>query len=104
MANVLFTNVRILDATGTPPYAGEVLVQGNRIAAAVGLHCDALDKGGTHACTRRWAMGTTPEPSGTRMFVHSEVDIAPPPATRRVDTNHSSRAVAAEMRRASHFL
>ena len=32
MANVLFTNVRILDATGTQPYAGEVLVQGNRIA------------------------------------------------------------------------
>jgi imidazolonepropionase-like amidohydrolase len=32
MANVLFTNVRIIDATGAAPYAGEVLVQGNRIA------------------------------------------------------------------------
>ena len=32
MANVLFTNVRIIDATGTAPYPGEVLVQGNRIA------------------------------------------------------------------------
>jgi imidazolonepropionase-like amidohydrolase len=31
MANVLFTNVRILDATGAQPYPGEVLVQGNRI-------------------------------------------------------------------------
>ena len=32
MANVLFTNVRIIDATGAQPYPGEVLVQGNRIA------------------------------------------------------------------------
>ena len=31
MANVLFTNVRILDGTGDYPYTGEVLVQGNRI-------------------------------------------------------------------------
>src|ERR1700712_3899865 len=30
-ASVLFTNVRILDATGEYPYTGEVLVQGNRI-------------------------------------------------------------------------
>ena len=29
--SVLFTNVRILDATGEMPYSGEVLVQGNRI-------------------------------------------------------------------------
>src|SRR5678815_5850336 len=28
MANVLFTNVRIIDATGAQPYTGEVLVQG----------------------------------------------------------------------------
>ena len=32
MANVLFTNVRIIDGSGAPPQAGEVLVQGNRIA------------------------------------------------------------------------
>jgi imidazolonepropionase-like amidohydrolase len=32
MTSVLFTNVRLIDGTGTPPYAGEVLVQGNRIA------------------------------------------------------------------------
>jgi imidazolonepropionase-like amidohydrolase len=31
MANVLFTNVRIIDGSGGQPYAGEVLVQGNRI-------------------------------------------------------------------------
>jgi len=32
MANVLFSNVRVFDGTGAQPYAGEVLVQGNRIA------------------------------------------------------------------------
>ena len=32
MANTLFTNVRIIDGSGAPPYAGEVLVQGNRIS------------------------------------------------------------------------
>jgi imidazolonepropionase-like amidohydrolase len=32
MANVLFTNVRILDGSGAAPFAGQVLVQGNRIA------------------------------------------------------------------------
>ncbi|MFM1991688.1 MAG: hypothetical protein RJA99_4645 [Pseudomonadota bacterium] len=32
MADVLFTNVRILDGTGVAPYPGDVLVQGNRIA------------------------------------------------------------------------
>ncbi len=31
MTNILFTNVRIIDGTGAPPFAGEVLVQGNRI-------------------------------------------------------------------------
>ncbi|TWT01252.1 amidohydrolase family protein [Reyranella sp. CPCC 100927] len=31
MTNVLFTNVRIIDGSGAPPFAGEVLVQGNRI-------------------------------------------------------------------------
>jgi imidazolonepropionase-like amidohydrolase len=31
MTNVLFSNVRIIDCTGAAPYAGEVLVQGNRI-------------------------------------------------------------------------
>ena len=32
MANILFSNARIFDGTGAQPYAGEVLVQGNRIA------------------------------------------------------------------------
>ena len=33
MGRVLFTNVRILDCTGDEPFAGEVLVEGSRIAA-----------------------------------------------------------------------
>jgi imidazolonepropionase-like amidohydrolase len=32
MANVLFTNVRIIDGTGAVPFPGEVLVQGNRVS------------------------------------------------------------------------
>jgi imidazolonepropionase-like amidohydrolase len=31
MPNILFTNVRIIDGSGQPPFTGEVLVQGNRI-------------------------------------------------------------------------
>ncbi len=31
MADILFTNVRIIDGSGAAPFAGEVLVQGNRI-------------------------------------------------------------------------
>jgi imidazolonepropionase-like amidohydrolase len=31
MANVLFTNVRIIDGSGAAPFPGQVLVQGNRI-------------------------------------------------------------------------
>jgi imidazolonepropionase-like amidohydrolase len=32
MANILFTNARIIDGTGAQPFAGEVLVHGNRVA------------------------------------------------------------------------
>ena len=46
MANVLFTNVRVLDATGAQPYPGEVLVQGNRIAR-VGRGPRSLPQAGT---------------------------------------------------------
>ncbi len=31
MARILFTNVSIFDGTGAAPYAGEALVEGNRI-------------------------------------------------------------------------
>ena len=45
MSDVLFTNVRILDGTGTLPYAGSVLVQGNRIRQ-VGRSTAAIAHGG----------------------------------------------------------
>jgi imidazolonepropionase-like amidohydrolase len=45
MTEVLFTNVRILDGTGTLPYAGSVLVQGNRIRQ-VGRGTAAIAPGG----------------------------------------------------------
>ncbi len=39
MGGLLFTNVRILDGTGTAPFAGEVLVEGQRIVSvARGRH------------------------------------------------------------------
>ena len=45
MANVLFTNVRILDGIGPAPYTGDVLVQGNRIRS-VGRSTTALGSAG----------------------------------------------------------
>jgi imidazolonepropionase-like amidohydrolase len=45
MSDTLFTNVRILDGTGTLPYAGSVLVQGNRIRQ-VGRSTAAIAPGG----------------------------------------------------------
>jgi imidazolonepropionase-like amidohydrolase len=45
MANVLFTNVRIIDATGAQPYQGEVLIQGNRISR-IGRGTRSLPTGG----------------------------------------------------------
>jgi imidazolonepropionase-like amidohydrolase len=45
MAEVLFTNVRILDGTGQNPYPGSVLVQGNRIRQ-VGRSTAAISSAG----------------------------------------------------------
>ncbi|MEO6743315.1 MAG: amidohydrolase family protein, partial [Caldimonas sp.] len=45
MANVLFTNVRILDGSGAMPTPGSVLVQGNRIRA-VGRSAAAVPSAG----------------------------------------------------------
>ena len=45
MSQTLFTNVRILDGTGTQPYAGSVLVDGNRIRQ-VGRSTAAIAPGG----------------------------------------------------------
>ena len=42
LAKVLFKNVNVLDCTGTPPFAGQVLVEGNRIKAMVSLVPEAV--------------------------------------------------------------
>jgi len=54
MSSTLFRNVRILDCTGAPPFAGCVRVEGNRIAAvvpapAVPAAADAMDVEGRGA-------------------------------------------------------
>jgi hypothetical protein len=57
---VLFTNVRILDATGEYPYTGEALIQGNRIKHASGSLRRAMSRASQIQCpqgqddTRRW--------------------------------------------------
>ena len=45
MAEVLFTNVRVIDGSGAEPFAGQVLVRGNRIAK-VAQAGEALEVGG----------------------------------------------------------
>jgi len=47
MTSTLFTNVRILDGTGTLPYSGSVLVQDNRIAAVGRSTAPIPTNGGT---------------------------------------------------------
>jgi imidazolonepropionase-like amidohydrolase len=46
MATIVFTNVRIFDGSGAPPFAGEVLVDGNRIAAVARTGGEPLSKTG----------------------------------------------------------
>jgi len=46
MARTLFTNVSILDCTGANPYAGEVLVEGNRIKQVAKAKPGGRDKSG----------------------------------------------------------
>ena len=66
MPNVLFTNVRIIDGSGAPPYSGEVLVQGNRIArVAKGVRAIA-----TAGITVIDAAGATLMPGMTEAHTH----------------------------------
>ena len=46
MARTLFTNVSILDGSGANPYAGEVLVEGNRIKQVATAKPGGKDKSG----------------------------------------------------------
>jgi imidazolonepropionase-like amidohydrolase len=45
MARILFTNVKIFDGSGEPTFPGEVLVEGNRVAA-VGRRQKPVERGG----------------------------------------------------------
>jgi imidazolonepropionase-like amidohydrolase len=66
MANVLFTNVRIIDGSGAQPYAGEVLVQGNRIAR-VGRSARSLPTAGVSVID---AAGATLMPGMVEAHTH----------------------------------
>ena len=66
MANTLFTNVRIIDGTGAQPYAGEVLIQGNRISR-IGRGARSLPVAGVTVID---AAGATLMPGMTEAHTH----------------------------------
>ncbi len=66
MANVLFTNVRIIDGSGAQPFAGEVLVEGNRIVR-VARGVRAMQMAGTTVVD---AGGATLMPGMTEAHTH----------------------------------
>ena len=59
MAKVLFTNVSVLDCSGDDPFAGEVLVEGNKIRK-VSHRVNSLPREGTRV------VDGTPVPSDDR--------------------------------------
>ena len=90
MPNVLFTNVRIIDGSGAPPYSGEVLVQGNRIARvakgvrsiptagitvidAAGATLDARHDRGAHAFRLERPAGPQRDPAHAARGAHPVV-------------------------------
>jgi imidazolonepropionase-like amidohydrolase len=66
MANVLFTNARILDGSGAQPFTGEVFVQGNRIMR-IGRGARALPASGTKVID---AAGATLMPGMVEAHLH----------------------------------
>ena len=52
MSGILFTNVSVLDGSGAEPFAGEVLVVGNRIKA-IGRDGAAVERGRPRGGRRR---------------------------------------------------
>lgn len=66
MASTLFTNVRIFDGSGSQPYSGEVLVEGNRIAR-VGSGTRAFQRNGATVID---GAGATLMPGMTEAHTH----------------------------------
>ena len=66
MGNVLFTNARILDGSGAQPFAGDVLIQGNRIAR-IGRGARSLPVSGVTVID---AAGATLMPGMTEAHTH----------------------------------
>src|SRR5262245_50041116 len=71
MARTLFTGVSVLDCGGDEPYPGEVLVEGNRIAA-VARGSGTLPRAGAEVVDGRG--GTTLMPGLIESHTHLSVD------------------------------
>src|SRR5215470_7899352 len=97
MRAVLFSGVDILDGTGAPPFAGQVLVKGNRIAAVAAANA-ALDPDGAEVVQGR---GTTLMPGLIEPHAHlSFTDIrvgtdlgATPPEEHTLRTARCARTL-----------
>jgi imidazolonepropionase-like amidohydrolase len=72
MSKVLFANVRILDCTGAEPYPGEVLIEGNRIAA-IAVPGRSLPRDGANVIDGR---GATLMPGLIESHAHLSIDNA----------------------------
>jgi imidazolonepropionase-like amidohydrolase len=64
---ILFVNARIFDGSGAPPFAGEVLVEGNRIAAVVRAGGESIPRDNVMVVD---GLGTTLMPGLTEAHAH----------------------------------
>jgi imidazolonepropionase-like amidohydrolase len=64
---ILFVNVRIFDGSGAPPFAGEVLVKGNRIAAVVRAGGESISRDNAMVVE---GLGATLMPGMTEAHAH----------------------------------
>ena len=93
----VFTNVRVLDATGAPPFMGEVIVRGNRIAS-IGKGQRVSPMGGTTVID---GMGATLMPGLCDAHLHLSWNNAPgidpinfmPPEEHTLNTMYMAKLV-----------
>ena len=90
-SETVFTNVRVLDATGENPYTGEVVVKGNRISriSRGGARFGGSSYGGAKVID---GMGATLMPGMIDAHLHLSWNNAPgiDPSVSRPGTNGSS--------------